>query len=62
MVTIAIGAGVDVNGNVVDLYVGSDFSAAKSAVDAAGTGGQILEGYVFLNPPPKTTLRYGPGI
>jgi hypothetical protein len=37
-------------------------SVAREAVDAAGTAGTILEGYVFRNPPPVVTLRYGPGV
>ena len=57
-----IGIGVDAAGNVTNLYTGPDAQAAKDAVDSAGTGGAILEGFVFKNPQPQLTLRYGPGL
>jgi hypothetical protein len=62
MVQITLGLGVDADGSVTNLYTGPDASAAKDAVDAAGTKGTILEGYVYRNPPPVITLRYGPGL
>ena len=62
MVQIMIGAGVDADGNLVACYLGPDASAAKDAVDSAGVGGKILEGYVFKNPQPQLTLRYGPEL
>jgi hypothetical protein len=62
MVQIMIGIGVDPAGSLTNLYTGPDAQAAKSAVDSAGTAGTILEGYVFRNPQPQLTLRYGPEL
>ena len=52
----------DAAGNLTNLYTGPDYSAAKDAVDSAGVAGTILESYVYRNPPPVVTLRYGPGL
>jgi len=61
MPQVVIAVGFDSANNPIDLYTGQDSAAAEAAVDAAGTAGTIIEGYVYRNPPPVVTLRYGPG-
>jgi len=63
MPQIMLAVGLDTTtGNPVSLYCGQDASAAKTALDDAGTAGTVNIGYVFKNPEAQLTLRYGPGF
>jgi hypothetical protein len=62
MIQITLAVGINDRSNVINLYTGEDAAAAQAAVDAAGQAGTINIGYVFKNPPPVVTLRYGPVV
>jgi hypothetical protein len=60
---IMLAVGLDTTtGNPVSLYCGEDASAAKTAFDDAGTAGTVNIGFLYRNPEPQLTLRYGPGL
>jgi hypothetical protein len=57
MPPVILGIGIDVDNNLVSVYIGSDFAACKNAVHSALQAGSIILGHVYKNPQAAVTLR-----